>query len=149
MNTINILNEGLKERYLKDINNTSVKNKSKNYVESFKKPRSAKHLKESVEDNKQQEVDLENRLIDYFNKNQFNAYDELYAYRLPSGNFNLSFDINWGDWKHEHLRADYLVKEFISENADLTLVDIWDEPGPDTREDVYDAKHVYIISQEI
>ena len=98
---------------------------------------------------KQQEIDLENRLIDYFNKNQFNAYDELYAYKLPNGNFNLSFDINWGDWKHEHLRADYLVKEFISENADLTLVDIWDEPGPDTGEDVYDAKHVYIISQEL
>lgn len=97
------------------------------------------------EDNNKPEADIENRLIKYFNDNKFNAYNELYTQELPDGTFKVSFDINWGDWKHEHLRADYLVKNFILDNDDLALVKMWDEPGPDTGEDVYDAKHVYII----
>lgn len=52
-------------------------------------------------------------------------------------------DIIWGDWKHDHLRADYLIKEYfkklgyeVSVNEEVT-----EEDGSDT----YSATHYYSV----
>jgi len=56
----------------------------------------------------------------------------------------LVISINWGDWKHEHGYADYLVKKFFMDKGLGIEVEeeITDEDGSDT----YSADHYYDIN---
>lgn len=45
-------------------------------------------------------------LYDFLKRN------ELYVDVSYVGTDTVLVDIEWGDWKHEHLRCDYLIKEF-------------------------------------
>ena len=51
----------------------------------------------------------------------------------------LIVDIEWGDWKHDHGRADWLIEE----NFNLVRINcvVYDEDGSDC----YSAKHYYRI----
>lgn len=52
---------------------------------------------------------------------------------------DICYQIDWGDWKHEHLRADWLVKEFLNGLRYRYLIseETTEEDGSDT----YSAEH--------
>ena len=56
----------------------------------------------------------------------------------------LCIEINWGDWKHDHRYADYLVREFFNEKGLWVSVDeeVTEEDGSDT----YSAIRYYDIT---
>ena len=57
-----------------------------------------------------------------------------------------SVNIKWGDWKHDHLRCDYLVEEFAKENhREITFkkTNLTEEDGSDC----YSAKHFYVFGE--
>ena len=64
------------------------------------------------------------------------------------GNIRIEVDVEWGDWKHEHRRLDYLIydivyeydKDLVSNFYEMTE-EITDEDGSDT----YSAVHIYEI----
>ena len=51
----------------------------------------------------------------------------------------LCVEINWGDWKHDHLRCDWLIKENF--NVVFNSTEITEEDGSDT----YSAIHRYLM----
>ena len=53
--------------------------------------------------------DVADQLQDHFRKNNL-WVDELHYNQT---NDRIEFDINWGDWKHEHLRAKWLLQELF------------------------------------
>lgn len=53
--------------------------------------------------------DVADQLQDHFRKNNL-WVDELH---YNQANDRIEFDINWGDWKHEHLRAKWLLQELF------------------------------------
>lgn len=53
--------------------------------------------------------DVADQLQDHFRKNNL-WVDELHYNQV---NDRIEFDINWGDWKHEHLRAKWLLQELF------------------------------------
>lgn len=60
------------------------------------------------------------------------------------GSIMFLVDIKWGDWKHNHLRCDYLVEEFAKENGrEITLKR--EVVTEDDGSDCYSAKHYYIF----
>ena len=90
-------------------------------------------LKEDLDDMKS----LANDLSSHFN--ELGAYYEIW----PEED-GLSIEINWGDWKHDHLWCDYEVNEFVkSKNHEVVshAEELTDEDGSDT----YSAIHSYII----
>jgi hypothetical protein len=56
----------------------------------------------------------------------------------------LCIEIHWGDWKHEHRRADYLVRQFFMDKGLGVHVDeqVTEEDGSDC----YSAEHYYSIN---
>lgn len=81
--------------------------------------------------------DIESAFITYLNDNDL--YPEVW---LEKG--KLFVIINWGDWKHDHLRLQYLAKEFanaIAVRIEHTDVEITEENGSDT----YSAVHTFEI----
>ena len=60
----------------------------------------------------------------------------------------IEISISWGDWKHEHLRLDYLIMNILYEynpklvhNCFKVSEEITEEDGSDT----YSATHKYVI----
>ena len=45
----------------------------------------------------------------------------------------IEFDINWGDWKHEHLRAKWLINDFFEDKKSWVKINSWttEEDGSD------------------
>lgn len=62
--------------------------------------------------------------------------DRLYAIVYPS-DIAVCVDISWGDWKHDHLRCDYLMKLNGYTHICTTVTE---EDGSDC----YSATHYYI-----
>lgn len=56
------------------------------------------------------------------------------------------FEIYWGDWKHDHLRVEYLVEQFCeSKGYDIERdVVITEEDGSDA----YSAEHFYKLRKK-
>ena len=76
----------------------------------------------------------EKKIYDYLNGKDM--WCETWVDR--TGAFDIiKVDINWGDWKHEHLRCDYLMEQigYISINSFVT-----EENGSDC----YSAQHWYV-----
>lgn len=48
-------------------------------------------------------------------------------------------EISWGDWKHEHWRADWLIEEL---GGTLVRTDVTEEDGSDC----YSATHYYVFN---
>lgn len=79
-----------------------------------------------------------NEIADKFN-NYMHTYkhypfygaDYLYSVGEDIDNFSLIYEINWGDWKHDHLRFKELVYEFFM-NSDIKIdMVITEENGSD------------------
>ena len=63
----------------------------------------------------------------------------------------IEVQIDWGDWKHEHKRLDYIMYDIIYEynpklasNFYKEKEEVTDEDGSDT----YSAKHIYRIIED-
>lgn len=56
----------------------------------------------------------------------------------------LFIDITWGDWKHDHLRADHIVNKFFAEKG--LLVDVDQVTTEEDGSDCYSAEHYYTLS---
>jgi hypothetical protein len=63
--------------------------------------------------------------------------DETFDGRLVIG-------INWGDWKHEHGYADYLVKKFFMDKG--LGIEVEEEVTEENGSDAYSADHYYDIN---
>lgn len=61
-----------------------------------------------------------------------NFYEEIYE----NGNGTLSIEITWGDWKHDHMFCDYLMRE---KGYRLIDEDVTEENGSDC----YSSIHTY------
>lgn len=46
-----------------------------------------------------------------------------------------------GDWKHDHLRADYLMNDYFSDDLVQTSEDVLE----DSDNDSYESRHIYVI----
>lgn len=64
--------------------------------------------------------------------------NKLFADVYNDGMF-LKVDISWGDWKHEHLRCDWLIKDNFK--VLLNAEDVTESDGSDC----YSATHTYVI----
>lgn len=62
------------------------------------------------------------------------------------GIYVVSFDIEWGDWKHDHLRFDFLTREFLSENG-YELLDTNEIETEEDGSDTYSATHIFMIKK--
>jgi len=70
--------------------------------------------------------------------------EEVYL-NISGGKVRIEMDIYSGDWKHDHLRAMYLVGEYLSDHGFLFHHDeiITDESLSDT----YDALHSWTLME--
>ena len=64
----------------------------------------------------------------------------------PSSN-TIEIEINWGDWKHDHLRCDWLIDDYINEHSLRCIKSetITEENGSDT----YSSIHYFKILGEV
>jgi hypothetical protein len=77
---------------------------------------------------KRQEYEL---IRKFLKENDYDDYDE-----IDQTDDMVIIYISWGDWKHSHLRADYLMKQlgYVLVNEDVT-----EENGDDS----YSSVHFY------
>lgn len=68
--------------------------------------------------------------------------DGIWADAIYDERSNLAFYIK-GDWKHDHLRADYLVEDYFNKLGYDVEAD--EEVTEETYEDYYPAIHIYKI----
>ena len=84
--------------------------------------------------------DLTQKLNEYLRENH--CYQTVYAY---DDNFYIA-EVTWGDWKHDHLRLEWLVREFAEKNGYTRFignsVEVTEEDGSDT----YSANHRFFIA---
>ena len=80
----------------------------------------------------------EQELLQYLRDNEF--YHEAYI-----SNDVLHIDIQWGDWKHDHWNADYLVKEFFEQKPEIYKVVTTKRITEEDGSDCYSAIHLYKI----
>lgn len=80
----------------------------------------------------------EKELLQYLQDKNF--YHEAYIY-----NDALYIEINWGDWKHDHLRATYLVEDFFSKKKEILKVVGAERITEENGSDCYSATHMYKI----
>lgn len=57
----------------------------------------------------------------------------------------ITIDISWGDWKHDHIRVDYYVEQFMNEH-NYKLLDKWKNITEEDGSDTYSATHYYTVS---
>ncbi len=83
-----------------------------------------------------------NEFVKYLNDKAPNVGAELYDY--DDKTFSVEVD---GDWKHEHLVCDALMKQFCDENG-LKLVDHWTdtEDNVDEDSDAFRGVHYYMVA---
>jgi hypothetical protein len=70
-------------------------------------------------------------------------WTDIYDYNPDYGEFSL--EIN-GDWKHEHLRADWLIKEKLKEVNGFRIENIGEYSLADSMDDSYRGVHQYRIT---
>lgn len=85
-------------------------------------------------------IDVEGKLNNFLNDNKL--YPEVWR----EGN-NIYVSIHWGDWKHEHLRLQYLVTEFSKAN-DINIEHIDTQITEEDGSDTYSAIHTFTIKEE-
>ena len=78
-----------------------------------------------------------NKINEYLKKNEFceSVYHDGFSF--------IKMEITWGDWKHDHLRAEYLIDQFCKENGyeNFHASEVTEEDGSDC----YSAIHTWAI----
>lgn len=59
----------------------------------------------------------------------------------------LIIEINWGDWKHEHLRTKLIVPKWVEENTAHEVVNITTDVTEEDGSDVYSARHIFKLKE--
>ena len=73
---------------------------------------------------------------------------DINVYSERNRTINIDISIEWGDWKHEHLRLDHLMYDIIYEyNRDLakSFYKVNEETTDEDDSDTYSAIHKYVI----
>lgn len=82
-------------------------------------------------------------------ENKYNEYD-LYAdvcvKELLGDVLIVEVDINWGDWKHEHLKAKLLMVD-IADELGCRLLDSYENVTEEDGSDCYSAVHTFYIAK--
>ena len=76
---------------------------------------------------------------------QYLETNGIYTDWCEADNGWIKFEISWGDWKHEHARADWLVSEWEEENA-ITLGASLQQVTEDDGSDTYSAIHMFRVT---
>ena len=61
-------------------------------------------------------------------------------YDKDTNTVGISVEVD-GDWKHDHLRADYLMSDYFSDDLIQTGEDVLE----DSDDDSYESRHIYVI----
>lgn len=83
-------------------------------------------------------MNLEKMIYEYFDEHRLGVEE------VDVDSFFVNITIERGDWKHEHLRCDWLLEEMCKENNLHLLIggiNVTEEDGSDT----YSAIHHYFI----
>ena len=80
----------------------------------------------------------EQELLQYLRDNNF-YYEAYISYGA------LYIEIDWGDWKHDHLRATYLVEDFFNKKKEVLKVVGAENITEENGSDCYSATHMYKI----
>lgn len=83
---------------------------------------------------------------EYFEKLQKHLRDNNINGEYDWSSCIFSVKIKWGDWKHDHLRCDYLVEEFAKENNHKIFFQKT-KTTEDDGSDCYSATHFYIFEE--
>ncbi len=75
------------------------------------------------------------------NKNCYHTADVIHV----DGIDKIYFEITWGDWKHDHLRTEYLVKQFCEEKGYSVECEVITTETDGS--DAYSAEHRYTIGE--
>ena len=76
-----------------------------------------------------------------------NVWADVYADFSPLADKDpdtVKVDISWGDWKHDHLRADWVVKEFLN-SKNITFLPMGEYTTEEDGSDCYSAIHSFVI----
>lgn len=86
--------------------------------------------------------DIADKLQDYFRKNNL-WVDEICYNHVKD---RIEFDINWGDWKHEHMRAKWLLQELFEKLGIVAKINSYttEDDGSDT----YSAHYIIYAIKE-
>lgn len=93
--------------------------------------------------------DLANDIEAYVSEKGSNIFLDLVDYDQPNDgdNFIIKFEIDDGDWKHEHLFFKHLVREYLKEHGYVLVADDEEEIG-DSGSDNYSAIHSLFIKKD-
>ena len=81
---------------------------------------------------------LAEQLTAYFEEHCL--HEQAYATGHPIE--HIEVEINWGDWKHEHLRCDWLAREFFRDHG-VELISIHTVTTEEDGSDTYSAIHQF------
>ena len=84
-------------------------------------------------------IPTEKMVYEYLKEN--NIYGDVYIDVDNEVGTRICVEIMWGDWKHDHLRVDYLMKEKF--NPMFTFTNVMEENVSDT----YSAVHMYVFAK--
>lgn len=87
---------------------------------------------------------LADRIIEAIEKKfkEYNLYCDVY-----NDYCGICIDINWGDWKHEHLRADWLTGEVLDAMGYAGKYSITTQVTEEDGSDTYSAIHVIRLQE--
>ena len=93
--------------------------------------------------------DLMREVYEELRKNHLGGdiYDD-YNFRGSDALLVMCIEIEWGDWKHDHLATDWIVSEVIDRYDNLKLVKKTTETTEEDGSDTYSAIHRYLITKE-
>ena len=84
-------------------------------------------------------IPTEQMVFEYLKEN--NIFGDVYIDVNNEIGIRICVEITWGDWKHDHLRVDFLMKEKF--NPKFVCTDITEQDGSDT----YSAIHRYVFTK--
>jgi hypothetical protein len=76
-----------------------------------------------------------------------NIYADVYEDSdfTDNNSFLLCVEINNGDWKHEHRRADLIISDLLDNYDNISVTKMKEEVTDDSEDDTYSAIHKYMI----
>ena len=83
--------------------------------------------------------DIINMVDNELKDNVYAIYEVYQHSTLPV----IAVDISWGDWKHDHLRCDYIIKEKFNNLGFLSEM-VTENDGSDC----YSSIHYYYVSMD-
>ena len=74
----------------------------------------------------------------------YDVYADVYDWKTDSGEKVVKIEIRWGDWKHDHLRAKWVVEDVLGIGVRKWDTDVIEEDGSDC----YSAIHTVWLGEK-